>query len=92
MSSVGRGGLPIQSAETVILCKSREDLPVNSDRATKDDTVKVVDTIPTGEQYGFVVAKENTELQGQLNEGLTAVKDDGTFDTIYESYFPNAGN
>lgn len=69
-----------------------QDLPVNSDRATKDDTVKVVDTIPTGEQYGFVVAKENTELQTQLNEGLTAVKDDGTFDGIYESYFPNAGN
>ena len=30
LSSVGRGGLPIQSAETVILCKSREDRPVNS--------------------------------------------------------------
>jgi len=54
--------------------------------------VKVVATIPTGEQYGFVVAKENTELQGQINDGLAAVKDDGTFDEIYESYFPNAGN
>ena len=69
-----------------------QDLPVNSDRATKDDTVKVVDTIPTGEQYGFVVAKENTDLQKQLNSGLAAVKEDGTFDDIYTSYFPNAGN
>ena len=69
-----------------------QDLPVNSDRATKDDTVKVVDTIPTGEQYGFVVAKENTDLQKQLNSGLAAVKEDGTFDDIYTSYFPNADN
>ena len=81
--------LPLQSGE---LAAVLQDLPVNSDRATKDDTVKVVDTIPTGEQYGFVVAKENTDLQKQLNSGLAAVKEDGTFDDLYTSYFPNAGN
>jgi polar amino acid transport system substrate-binding protein len=69
-----------------------QDLPVNSDRATKDDTVKVVDTIPTGEKYGFVVAKDNTELQKQLNEALSTAKEDGTYDELYAKYFPNAGN
>ena len=68
-----------------------QDLPVNSARADKDDTVKVVAKIPTGEQYGFVVAKENTEVQTALNTGLAAVKDDGTYDEIYTAYFPNAG-
>ena len=68
-----------------------QDLPVNSARADKDDTVKVVAKIPTGEQYGFVVAKENTDVQAELNDGLAAVKDDGTYDALYEQYFPNAG-
>ena len=68
-----------------------QDLPVNSDRATKDDTVKVVTTIPTGEQYGFVVAKDNKDLQTKLNKELKAVKDDGTYDELFEKYFPNAG-
>lgn len=68
-----------------------QDLPVNSARADEDDTVKVVGKIPTGEQYGFVVAKENTEVQEVLNEGLASVKEDGTYDELYEKYFPNAG-
>lgn len=68
-----------------------QDLPVNSDRAGKDDSVKVVGNIPTGEQYGFAVAKEDTDLQTSLNDGLAAVKDAGTYDEIYEKYFPNAG-
>jgi polar amino acid transport system substrate-binding protein len=69
-----------------------QDLPVNSDRATKDSKVEVVETFKTGEQYGFVVAKDNTELQGEINAGLKAVTDDGTKDEIYQQYFPNAGN
>lgn len=68
-----------------------QDLPVNSARADEDDTVKVVGKIPTGEQYGFVVAKENTEVQEVLNEGLASVKESGTYDELYEKYFPNAG-
>ncbi len=68
-----------------------QDLPVNSDRATKDDTVKVVATIPTGEQYGFVVAKDNTSLQAKLNKELKAVRSDGTYDKLFKKYFPNAG-
>jgi len=69
-----------------------QDLPVNSDRATKDDKVAVVETFKTGEQYGFAFAKDNTEVQGEVDAGLKTVKDDGTYDEIYEKYFPNAGN
>ncbi len=69
-----------------------QDLPVNSDRAQKEESVVVVETFKTGEQYGFVVAKDNTDLQAQLNEGLQAAKDDGTYDELYEQYFPNSGN
>lgn len=68
-----------------------QDLPVNSDRAGKDDSVKVVDKIPTGEQYGFAMAKDNTSLQKTIDAGLAKVKDDGTYDKLYKKYFPNAG-
>ena len=68
-----------------------QDLPVNSDRAGKDDSVKVVDTLPTGEQYGFAFAKENTDAQKAVDDGLAAVKESGTYDDLYEKYFPNAG-
>ena len=69
-----------------------QDLPVNSDRATKEDSVEVVETFKTGEQYGFAFAKDGTEVQGEVNDGLKTVKDDGTYDEIYEKYFPNAGS
>lgn len=68
-----------------------QDLPVNSDRATKDKTVEVVATFKTGEQYGFVVAKDNSDLQKDLDKALKAIRDDGTYDKLFKKYFPNAG-
>jgi polar amino acid transport system substrate-binding protein len=39
------------------------------------------------EQYGFAVKKGNSELLAKLNEGIAAIKADGTYDTIYAKYF-----
>jgi polar amino acid transport system substrate-binding protein len=39
------------------------------------------------EQYGFAFKKGNTELLGKINEGLAAIKADGTYDTIHAKYF-----
>lgn len=64
-----------------------QDFPVNAYRATQDDGVKVVEEYPTDEQYGFAVRKDNTQLLTALDEGLTAVRDSGEYDTIFESYF-----
>lgn len=67
-----------------------QDLPVNAGRATEDDSVEVVETIPTGEEYGFAV-ETDSELKAQLDEALATVKDDGTYDLLYEKYFPLDG-
>jgi ABC-type amino acid transport substrate-binding protein len=67
-----------------------QDLPVNAYRATSDDTVAVVETYPTEEEYGFAVEK-GSELKGQLDDALATIKDDGTYDAIYEKYFPVDG-
>ncbi len=39
------------------------------------------------EQYGIALKKGNTELQAKLNQGLAAIKADGTYTQIYTKYF-----
>ncbi len=39
------------------------------------------------ESYGFAIKKGNTELQKSLNEGLAAIKADGTYDKIRQTYW-----
>jgi polar amino acid transport system substrate-binding protein len=39
------------------------------------------------EQYGIAVRKGNTELLDKLNQGLAAIRADGTYNTIYSKYF-----
>lgn len=67
-----------------------QDLPVNAYRATQDDSVVVVETFPTGEQYGFAVKKGNTSVLEFIDEGLATLRSDGTFDEIYGTYFATA--
>jgi polar amino acid transport system substrate-binding protein len=43
--------------------------------------------IPTGEQYGFGVAKTNAALTAAINKALADLKADGTYKTIYEKWF-----
>ncbi len=51
----------------------------------KFKTVADKDFVP--EQYGIALKKGNTELQTKLNEGLAAVKADGSYAAIYTKYF-----
>ncbi|MEO6987889.1 MAG: transporter substrate-binding domain-containing protein [Aquihabitans sp.] len=67
-----------------------QDFPVNAYRTIADDTVEVVETYKTDEQYGFAV-KKGSDLKGELDEALAAMKDDGTYDLIFAKYFPEDG-
>ncbi len=51
----------------------------------KFKTVSDKEFVP--EQYGIAVKKGNAELLGKLNDGLKAIKADGTYDKIYAQYF-----
>lgn len=64
-----------------------QDLPVNGYRSTQDSTVVVIETYPTDEQYGFAVKKGSTKLVDFLNTGLDSLREDGTFDEIFATYF-----
>lgn len=64
------------------------DLPVTA--ALVKDASKglvIAKEIPTGEQYGFGVSKENPELLKAIDEAITALQANGEYDTIYEKWF-----
>ena len=48
---------------------------------------KVAIEIPTGEQYGIVISKDNPGLTAAINEALSALKDDGTIDDLEKKWF-----
>jgi ABC-type amino acid transport substrate-binding protein len=66
------------------------DLPVSQDRANQSDgRLKVVETIPTGEQYGIAFPKDS-ELVDPVNEALGEIKEDGTYTKIYKKWIGRA--
>ena len=67
-----------------------QDLVVNQGRVLEDDSLEVVATYPTDEQYGFAAEEGNTELTGAVNEALQSLRDDGTYDQIFEEWFGGA--
>ena len=57
------------------------DLPVSSNLIAKSFTdLKVAEKIPTGEQYGIAVSKDNPGLTAAINDALAKIKSDGTMD------------
>ena len=51
------------------------------------EKVKVINIALSEEQYAFCVNKEDPELLTKVNEYLTKIKGDGTFDAICNNYF-----
>jgi polar amino acid transport system substrate-binding protein len=51
----------------------------------KFKTVSDAEFVP--EQYGIAFKKGNTELMGKMNQGLAAIKADGSYAQIYAKYF-----
>lgn len=63
------------------------DFPVSADRVeTSGQDLEIVQTIPTGEQYG-IAFPQDSELVPEVNEALQEIKDDGTYAEIYEEWF-----
>jgi ABC-type amino acid transport substrate-binding protein len=63
------------------------DFPVSAYRAkTGGESLEVVQTIPTGEQYG-VSFPEDSDLVDPVNKALEEIKKDGTYAKLYEKWF-----
>lgn len=65
-----------------------QDLPVNGYRATQDDTVEVVATYPTGEEYGFALPETGKDdLLAAVDAALATLHDNGKYDEIHAKWF-----
>ena len=63
------------------------DAPVAQNAVEESGGVEIAEKVPTEEEYGIALAKDNTELLEEINQGLKEVIDDGTYTTIYEKWF-----
>jgi ABC-type amino acid transport substrate-binding protein len=63
------------------------DFPVSKYAERSKPDLVVVQTIPTGEQYGLAFNKESTALRAAVNEQLDKMKEDGTYTEIYRKWF-----
>ena len=65
------------------------DLPVSLDAISDLENLEVVEQLETGEEYAIAVAKDNPALTEAINEALAELIEDGTFQEIFEKYFPD---
>ena len=63
------------------------DAPVAQNAIEEEGGVEIAEKVPTEEEYGFAVAKGNTELLEEINKGLEEVISDGTYTKIFEKWF-----
>lgn len=63
------------------------DAPVAQNAVEKSGGVEIAEKVPTEEEYGIALAKDNSGLLEEINTGLEEVIDDGTYTTIYEKWF-----
>lgn len=64
------------------------DLPVVGHQCTVSFTdCEIAFEIPTGEQYGIVVSKDNPALTAAIDEALAEMESDGTMDELKAKWF-----
>lgn len=82
---------PIQSMTGVssgLYSACVSDLPVVSNLCNESYTdLTVALQIPTGEEYGIVVSKDNPQLTAAINEALKELEEDGTMDELQTKWF-----
>ncbi len=62
------------------------DLAVAQDAVEESDgELRIVETVPTGEQYGIAFPKDSALVE-PVNEALAEIKADGTYEEIYERW------
>lgn len=63
------------------------DYPVSMYLSKDEPELDVIETIETNEKYGIAFAQDNDDLREAINKVLAEMKNDGTYDVIYEEWF-----
>lgn len=72
------------------------DAVVNDEPTSRDFIEKsfkdavIVEVVPTAEEYGIMVSKDNPELTKAINEALAKIKADGRLDAMYKQWIEDA--
>lgn len=66
------------------------DEPSAVEEAANRGALEVVEAIDTGEDYGLGVNPENEALLDAVNQALAEMIEDGTYQEIYDQWFPDA--
>lgn len=53
----------------------------------EDSKLRITDEILTGEQLGFAVSKDNSEVLERINSGISKLQENGEYDDMYSKYF-----
>jgi polar amino acid transport system substrate-binding protein len=64
------------------------DEPSSAAEIEQRPGLELVESIDTDEHYGFAFSKDNPDLTRAVNDALQAVIADGTYQQIFEKYFP----
>lgn len=64
------------------------DLPAAVEAVQDGDSLQIVEEIDTDEQYGIGVQQENTALLEAINDALAEMAEDGTYEDIFTTWFP----
>ena len=64
------------------------DEPAGAEIIKDLPSLQIVQPIDTDEEYGFAFSKDNPELTEAVNGALAEIIEDGTYQTIFEQYFP----
>jgi len=63
------------------------DLPSTESVAEDNPDLEVVETFDTMEEYGIIFGQDQDALREQINGALQEIKDDGTLDELYRTWF-----
>ncbi len=64
------------------------DLPVEQWMVSSSFTgMEIIKEVPTGEQFGIAVSKDNPGLTAAINEALADIRATGEYDELYEKWF-----
>ena len=65
------------------------DEPSSAEEVKTRPGLEVVEAIDTDENYGFAFSKDNPDLTLAVNDALKTIIDDGTYEEIFKTYFPD---
>jgi polar amino acid transport system substrate-binding protein len=65
-----------------------QDIGVNVYRANQDDRFAVVAEFETNEQYGIAASKDRPEVIEAIDAELQELRDDGTYQEIFDKWLP----